>query len=377
LKILVLIHEFPPIGGGGGRIAQDVADELARRGHSVTVMAPYLKGLPSDGMDEGAKVIRLPSLRRQPYAADLLSMGGYLAVGFLMALWQILKEKPQLIHVHFAVPSGVLAWLLSRITGVPYMLTTHLGDIPGGVPEKTGAWFRWIYPFTPRIWRDAARVTAISAYTRQLALQHYPVEIKVIPNGVALNDYPFENAIVHDPARIIFAGRMVSQKNPVGLVEVLTGLKDLAWTCTLLGDGPLLEEVRRAISFNGLEARFSTLGWVATDEVLRKLGESDILFLPSLREGIPMIGLQSLAMGLAVVASRVGGISELVAEGENGYLHAPDDLSGFQASLRKLLTDPGLISSMRLRSREMASKFALERIVDAYEEALQEALKRQ
>ena len=63
--------------------------------------------------------------------------------------------KPDLIHVHFAVPAGALAWILRRLTGIPYVLTAHLGDVPGGVPEKTGRWFRWIYPFTPPIWKKS------------------------------------------------------------------------------------------------------------------------------------------------------------------------------------------------------------------------------
>ena len=340
-------------------------------------MAPHLKGLPAESGAGGARVIRLPSFRRQAFSADLISMGGYLAVGMIAGLWLILRSRPDLIHVHFAVPAGALAWLLSKITRVPYVLTTHLGDVPGGVPEKTDAWFRWIQPLTPRIWRDAARVTAISDYTRRLALRHYPVGIQVIPNGINLEHFAASGAALGDPPRIIFAGRLVKQKNPVQLVEILSGLTELPWTCTLAGDGPLLDEVRAAIARNGLVDRVSLRGWIQTDEVIAMLRESDILFLPSLSEGIPMVGLQSLGIGLAIVASRVGGMAELVAEGENGFLHAPEDVAGFRASLRRLLTDDELTARMRRRSRELAAKFDLSAIADAYESVFRSVLARE
>src|SRR5271157_2784765 len=122
MKILILIHEFPPIGGGGGKIALDLARVLARRGHDVSVITSYFKDLALEGNVDGVQVTRLPSFRRQMYAADLLAMSSYLVVGLWVGLWRIWHDHPDLIHVHFAVPAGALAWLLSKLTGVPYVL---------------------------------------------------------------------------------------------------------------------------------------------------------------------------------------------------------------------------------------------------------------
>ncbi len=184
MRVLVLIHEYPPIGGGGGRVAQDLCLGLARCGHELTVLTAHFEGLPSDETAGGVRVVRVKSLRREPYKASFLAMGAYLQAGWYHGLRLVRAWKPDLIHVHFAVPAGALAWVLKRQTGVPYVLTAHLGDVPGGVPEKTGRWFRWVYPFTPPIWRGARSVVAVSEYTRRLAEQHYPVPIQVIPNGV-------------------------------------------------------------------------------------------------------------------------------------------------------------------------------------------------
>src|SRR5919106_399093 len=155
MRILVLNHEFPPIGGGGGRAAEDICRGLTKWGHQIKVLTAHLGGLPYEEERDGYAIVRLSSLRTQPYKAGFLSMAAYILVGLWMGRRLIRSFQPEVIHAHFAVPGGALAWALSRLTGIPYVLTIHLGDVPGGVHDKTRDWFRWIYPFTRRIWSDA------------------------------------------------------------------------------------------------------------------------------------------------------------------------------------------------------------------------------
>ncbi|RMD61637.1 glycosyltransferase family 1 protein, partial [Candidatus Parcubacteria bacterium] len=319
MRILVLIHEFPPLGGGGGQAAQDIGEGLSERGHEVKVLTAHMRGLPRSTHRRGVDVIRVPSLRREAYRAGFLTMAAYIAAGLWEGYRLIRRWRPDVLHAHFAVPAGALAWMLSKLSGVPYVLTAHLGDVPGGVPEKTDRWFKWILPFTFPIWRDAKKVTAVSEYTRQLALQHYRREIMVIPNGIDLERLRAKEIRLHTPRRIVFAGRFMPQKNPRQVVEVLARIKDLPWECVMLGDGPLMPQVREAIARHGLEGRFILPGWVTPEEVLQWFDRSDILFMPSLSEGLPVVGVQALAKGLAIVASRVGGFVDLVRDGENGF----------------------------------------------------------
>jgi glycosyltransferase involved in cell wall biosynthesis len=367
MRVLTLIHEYPPIGGGGGHVAQDVARGLVRLGHEVCVLAPHMNGLATHSFDEGVHLVRVPSFRRKAFVGDLPAMSGYVFTGFFAGLWLIFRFHPQVIHVHFAVPAGFLAWILSKLTGIPYVLTSHLGDVPGGVPEKTDRWFRWIYPFTPRIWRDAAAVTAISDFTRHLALSHYPVEIKVIPNGIEMDTHRNDLLKINQPPQIVFAGRFVPQKNPVLIPQILYALRDLDWHCVMIGDGEFHAETIQEIALLGLQGRFTLPGWMLPEEVMSILKQSDILLLPSHVEGIPLVGLQSLANGLAIVASRVGGMMEIVAEGENGFLHVPYDVQGFIESLRKLLTNSELLLRARKASLQISSKFDMPNVLREYE----------
>lgn len=376
MRILVLTYEFPPLGGGGGQAALDICQGLVKRGHEVHVLTAYMKGLPRRETVQGIYTLRIPSARRLPYKAGLTTLFAYTISSFPVGLCHILSWRPDVIHVHFAVPSGPSAWLLSRLTDIPFVLTAHLGDVPGGVPEKTDKWFRWISPFTPPIWRDAAQVVAVSEFTRQLAQNHYPVDISVIPNGVDLSCLDPGEIQVNSPPRIIFAGRFMPQKNPIQLVRTLGTLKHLEWNCVMLGDGPLQSEIVRAVQDFDLKGRFEFPGWVSPQEVVEWLSRSDLLFMPSLTEGLPVVGVQSLAMGLSIVASRIGGFIDLVDNGVNGYLIDPKNTEGYAQALTELLTNTKQLHSFRQASRQKAQHFDIKKIVDDYENIFLEILKR-
>jgi glycosyltransferase involved in cell wall biosynthesis len=353
-------------------VAQDLCLGLAKLGNEITVLTAHFQGLPLDETASGVRVIRLKSLRREPYKASVLAMGAYLLTGWYAGVKLARQWKPDLIHVHFAVPAGALAWSLGHWTGIPYVLTAHLGDVPGGVPEKTGRWFRWIYPFTPPIWRDARRVIAVSEFTRQLAERHYPVPIDVIPNGVDLSDLDPGKIHPGEPPQIVFAGRFVAQKNPLQIIRTLARLRHLPWHCVMAGDGPLRPEVEAAIERQGMGERFTLPGWITPEQVIAFYNESDVLFMPSLAEGFPVAGVQGLAMGLAVIASRIGGWMDLVSQGQNGYLVDPTDEQGYIDAMKDLLSDPQRLHRFRQASREMADKFNLAGIIEQYARVYQE-----
>jgi len=366
MRILVLVHEFPPVGGGGGRVAAVICGKLAERGHEVRVLTTHMKGLPYEERLDDFQIIRFRSLRTRPYQATFLSMAVYILAGLWVGLRLIGSFKPDVVHAHFAVPAGALAQMLSLVTGIPYVLTVHLGDVPGGVPEKTDEWFRWVYPFTPSIWRNASEIIAVSEFTRQLALKKYKENIQVVPNGVDLSASIPKRIVSNDPIRIVFAGRFMEQKNPLQFVHTLHELKELKWQAVMIGDGPLMQDVKCAIEDCGLQERFQLTGWIDPQDVMNWFDKSDILFMPSRSEGLPVVGVQALAKGLAIVASRVGGFVDLVDE-KNGYLIGEVDVNGFSASLSSLLSDPDRLLAFRTASLEKAKSFGLEQIVKAYE----------
>jgi len=373
MRILVLIHEYPPIGGGGGRVAQDICQGLAERGHEVHVLTAHWRDLPELDLDGPVTLHRVIPKRKEPFKASFFTMAGYVLVSTWNGYQLIRRWRPDIIHAHFAVPAGASAWALSILTGVPYILTAHLGDVPGGVPEKTERWFRWIYPLTPLIWKRAVRINAVSGFTRELILKKYPVDVEIIPNGVDLDALQPGPIVVGDPPTIVFAGRFMEQKNPLQIVRSLAAIKDLSWRCVLIGDGPLRPEVTAEIARAGLAERIQQLGWVTPQEVLAWFRKSDILFMPSRAEGLPVTGVQGLAMGLAIVASDIGGFKDVVETGVNGVLVPPTEPGGYAQALRDLLSHPQRLRAYRAASREIAERFELSRVIPAYEQMLVEA----
>jgi L-malate glycosyltransferase len=366
MRILVIVHEYPPVGGGGGRAAQDIGKLLASQGHEIRLFTAHFGELPKTEEQDGMLIYRLKSGRTEPFRAGLIAMGLFILAGTTSALRLARHWKPDVLHIHFAMPSGVIGWFFHRVMGIPYVLTAHLGDVPGGVPEKTDRWFRWVYPFSHAVWKNAARVVAVSEYTRQLALQHYPVEIQVIPNGVDLSDLnPGEICAGEIPA-IVFAGRFMPQKNLPQLVRSLAEVQDLPWNCILLGDGPERQALEEQIQQAGLTGRFTLPGWVTPSEVIAVLSQSDILFIPSLSEGLPLVGVQSLALGLAVVGSKAGGLVDIVDHGVNGFLVEKTNPGGYAQALREILSDQELLLAFRHASRAKAGQFDLDFIGRAY-----------
>ena len=108
-------------------------------------------------------------------------------------------------------------------------------------------------------------------------------------------------------------------------------------------------------------------GWLTPAEVMKWFDQSDILFMPSLSEGLPVVGVQALAKGLAILASHVGGFVDLVDENRNGYLVKREDTARFSMKLRSLLEDPNHLLSFRIASLEKAQSFDIAGIVDRYE----------
>jgi glycosyltransferase involved in cell wall biosynthesis len=298
-------------------------------------------------------------------------MAAYLALTLGPTLKHVRTWKPDVMHVHFAVPSGVIAWIIHRLTGIPYLLSAHLGDVPGGVPAQTDHLFRWIKPFTRPIWHHAAAVTADATHIQQLAWQNYDVPIEILPNGIDLTLTWREPSAPSTPVRLIFAARLSIQKNPLFLIKTLSQVKDLPWHLDLVGDGPLRPMVEDLVTELDLSSKISFHGWVSPGELQSLMQASDILVMPSLSEGIPLVGVLALAVGLAILGSRVGGISDLVAPGQNGFLVPVNDMPAFADRLQVML-DHQVLAKMKLTSRHLARNFDLTTIARRLEKMLAE-----
>jgi glycosyltransferase involved in cell wall biosynthesis len=195
-----------------------------------------------------------------------------------------------------------------------------------------------------------AASNALAADARRLGAS----EVRVIPSGV---DLPAEVGVEADPPEVLYAGRLSAEKGVLELVEAARGLR-----LVVAGDGPLRERVPAA------------LGFVPHDELQGLYARAAVVVCPSRREGFGVACLEAMAHGRPVVATDVGGLRDLVVDGETGIVVPPRDPAALRAALQRLLGDGDLRRRLGAAGRERArERFSWEQATDltlaAYAEA--------
>ena len=367
MKILTLCYEYPPLGGGAGRAAKSIAEGLAARGHEVRFQTSGMPHLPKFERVNGVDVFRTRSFRRREEECSVFEMGLFVLTSFLPTLRHLRAWRPDVMHVHLAVPTGALAYAAHCVSGVPYVITAHLGDVPGALPEQTDGLFRVLNPFIRPIWKHAAALSAVSGFVRELAMRAYGRDVVTIFNPLDLHDAPTSPSKVGTPPHLVSVGRFNPQKNFVFLVETLATLTDLDWRMTIVGDGAEMPAVRAAVAHHRLENRIALPGWRDAAEVAATLSSADLFLMPSLAEGLPVAALEALKHGVAIVGSDIGGLWDVLDDGKNGFRVPVNDGAALAAKIRDLIGDPAMALRMKTASREKAREFDREKIAAEYE----------
>jgi glycosyltransferase involved in cell wall biosynthesis len=369
MKILVLCYEYPPVGGGGGRMAHNVASALVGRGHSVRVQTVRMPDLPPHEVRGGVEIFRTSGFRRRADLCTVPEMFGYLVTSFLPSLRHIREWRPDIVHAHFAVPTGALALACKVFSGTPYVLTAHLGDLPGGNPDQTATLFRFLAPFIRPIWKNAAGISASSSFASGLATKAYGVHPRLILNGISMDGKSAAARQPSSPLELVAIGRFNPQKNFPWLMQALGGC-DFPWRLSLVGDGAQRAEIEAAIRTSGLDARVALMGWVPESRMRDVLARSDVLLMPSTSEGNPVAAIEALKQGVAILGSEIGGLSDLIEDGKNGFsvpIATPD---AFRQKLAWMADHPADLQILKARSLEMAGRFDLEKIAADFESLL-------
>ncbi len=371
MKILVLNYEYPPVGGGGGRLTQKLCESLAALGHEVRVLTAGMAHLPGRETINGVLILRPQSLRRKEDTCSVLEMALYLITALPTALWEAWTWRPDVVHAHFVVPSGVLALAVKMLTLRPYVVTAHLGDVPGGVPDQTAGLFKLAAPLAWLVWHQASATTAVSSHVAGLARKAWGRAPEVILNGIPPLITPLPSPRM-GPLRLIMVGRLSVQKNPLLAIEALSKIAEEPWQLEVIGDGPLAEAMKAAAASRGLTAKIHWSGWLGEAEVRKKLEQSDVLLMPSLQEGLPMAAVEALWHGLAIIGSRIGGLNDVISDKKNGNLC---DLNpgSFAAAIHDLIRSPDSLLSMKRESLTLARHFDFAHCVASYENTLRTA----
>lgn len=355
-----------------------LAERQAARGHEVHVLAPSFVGL-GDQRQGDLLVHRYryaperwerltheettpDRLERNPAWALLLP--GYVAAGARAARRLGRRIRPDAVHVHWAIPHGLHGLAAARAARAALVTTFY------------GAEIRWAERRFPpgraflRWYGRRSHLVAISESTRRMLAPYAARPIDVIPYGVPLPEQAPTGRRGDGPPVLLFVGRLVTRKGVDRLLEALSGVLDRPWRLEVIGFGPERERLEALSDRLGLAERVVFLGRVSNQELTAAYRRAAGFVLPATlderedTEGLGVVLLEAMSHALPVVATRRGGITDVVIDGRTGIL-VEDEIAALAAGVRRLLDDPASAREMGERGRErVRTAFGWDSIVD-------------
>ncbi len=362
-----------PTYGGSGIVATELGLELANRGHEVHFIS-YANPIRLDPGHRRihyheVEVTSYPLFQFPPYCLALASRMAEVAE------WHCLD----LLHVHYAIPHSVSALLaremLARQRRVPFVTTLHGTDITLVGRERS------YFAITKFSIEQSDGITSVSEYLRAKTVEVFGVsrEIRVIRNFVNCDTYrPRPEARRESPFApqaekvLLHISNFRHVKRALDCVRILQLVrKEVDAHLLMAGDGPDCGPAESLAHELGLQDFVTFLGKQNHVEAL--IPVADVLLLPSELESFGLAALEAMACGVPAVATRVGGVPELVTDGEDGYLEQPGDVAGQAARVVSLLSDDALYARVAKAARATAmSRFCSSLLIPEYEKYYQE-----
>jgi len=366
-----------PTYGGSGAVATELGMALARRGHEIhfiTYQQPFrlpsfLPGVYFHEVDVG----RYPLFEYPPYDLALA-----------VRMHEVVREHElDLLHVHYAIPHATSAWIAREMLhesadDIAVVTTLHGTDITIVGQDHS---FHAITKFSIE---RSDRISAVSRFLRDETIFTFGCagcEVEVIHNFIdpAIYNRATQNPVLRaqfpDRRILMHISNFRPVKRVTDVVRIYARVRNqVPSVLVMVGDGPdriSAEEEARTL---GVESDVHFLGRI--DDVAPLLASADLFLLPSNRESFGLSGLEALACGVPVIGCNVGGLPEVVRDGETGILRAPGDISGMAAAAAGILGDEQRWQAMSERAQvDARERFAEDAIVPQYEALYEKAVR--
>lgn len=356
-----------PTYGGSGIVGSELGAELAKRGHNVhfisSTLPTRLTELDNRVHFHEVEMMTYPLFEHQPYSLALATKMATVARA----------ERLDLLHVHYAIPHSISAILaresIKSKRYLPVITTLHGTDI-----TLVGA-DRSYLPITRYGLQESDGVTAVSKFLKKATIETFDYdEIEVIPNFICSNHYrrdpesPLRKELANDDETLLaHVSNFRNVKRPVDCVEILGRVVERGAKARLVmvGDGPQRSECEYRAEQLGIKKLVTFAGKKAN--IADYLAVSDVFLLPSELESFGLAALEAQACEVPVVASRVGGIPEVVTDNETGFLSNVGDVQKMGEDVLKLINDDELRAEFGRAARESAvTRYSAKNIIPLY-----------
>lgn len=372
LKIAILTSSFPATSGDyRGIFIFHQAKGQVKNGYEVHVICPHIPGTPFSEIFEGIVVHRFPYF--YPYHLQRLSSGGGMFSSFHQSFlaklqlpllvmsegfftWRIIcHHNIDIIHSHWFIPSGLVGGILAFFLRKPHVISSHVLDV------NVFGRFRFFLPVLSAIIRSADLITTNSLYTKQQIEKLVPVHppCMVIPMGVLLPEKSPIAGISRKPV-VLFVGRLVEWKGIDTLIRSISRVQTeiTGMELFIVGEGPLDKSLKNLVQDLNLGETVHFCGKVTDKELTRLYDSASVLVLPSkpykglVMEGLGVVLLEAMSRDVPVIGSDVGGITDIIEDGKNGFLFPYESDELLAKKIIRILSDQELAAQFRLNGYE-------------------------
>jgi len=376
MRILAISYEYPPLGGGGGVVLRDIAEDLAQRGHEVTVLTSGFKGLSRvEQTQENIEVHRVPVWgRKELPTATMSSMLSFWPLGLRYGKGLIKRKSFDIINTHFLFPTGPVGAGLSKRAGIPNVLSIHGGDIYDPTKKFSPHRYRSLRNLGRRILLKADEVVWTSQDMMDKTREYYIPEVSSmtrIPLGIkpttAVEADRAALGIDADRFVMVTTGRLVERKKVGDMIRVVAKMNDPRDLLIVLGDGPKRGEWEALACTLGVADRVQFRGYVSHDDKCKLTQIADVYTSTSTHEGFGLVFVEAMDRGVPVVTFDRGGHVDFLVDGETGGVAPWGDLDGFVDRVNRLKNDDALRAKCAMHVKEKAKLYHVSVCAGRYE----------
>jgi glycosyltransferase involved in cell wall biosynthesis len=397
MKIAILTSSFPRYSGDfQGNFIWHHAQGQVHLGHEVHIICPHIPEALFHETKEGLIIHRFPYFFPYRYQSVTSDSGMYSALtsSFLALVqvplflvsefvfsWRIVRKyQIDIIHSHWFIPSGLVGALGKFFWKKPYIISSHVLD--ANVFGK----FRFLLPILKSIIASADLITTNSSYTKtriDSLVSPAIIPCRIIPMGVNLQKINLGKVTRYSKKRILFVGRLVAWK---GIDTLIRSMQYVQMNLpeselSIVGEGPANEALKDLAANLGLCNVIRFHGHAEDNELTLIYDSASVLVLPSrsydglVMEGLGVVLLEAMAHGVPVIGSNLGGIPDIIQDGENGFLFPPDDDKILGQKIVDLLSNERLAEQFRLAGYEtVQSRFSWDTISQQFADVYNQVL---